>query len=137
VLNLPQQLSASSAALDLAPLSQTPPRGSFIQRPGDARDKPSEWSQLSTGVPKGYDDLARREVRRTVTTPQLGMHGSLTDLSSGKLGTVSASATPHIGQLTPGASRRSSPLGMSIINDQRCCVLTCRYYRNSSCEPPS
>ena len=97
-----------------------------MHRPIDGRDKASEWSQLSSGVPKGYEELVRREVKRNVTTPQLGMHSSLTDLSSAKLGTVSATGTPLIGQHTPGASRRSSPLGtFSFLSLQRFVGMFC------------
>ncbi|KAH8120673.1 ARM repeat-containing protein [Phellopilus nigrolimitatus] len=101
------KLSTSSAALDLAPLSQTPPRASFLQQ---AREKSSEWPQFT----RGQDGVTSRNDRRT-GTPQLGgggMHSGLGgDLQSKLSGTVSASATPHL--QTPGASRRSSPLGIS------------------------
>ena len=48
-----QRLSAASAALDLAPLSQTPPR-TYRQRPFETSLKTSEWPQLGThGGPFG------------------------------------------------------------------------------------
>jgi hypothetical protein len=107
-------LSASSAALDLAALSQAPSRGSMVTRSGDAQ-KPSEWPQFSDS-PR-LDPFAR-DNRRLSTNPIL----SINDLSINKLGgTVSASATPHLpshGQTltahiqTPG-SRRGSPLAVS------------------------
>ncbi|KAI5115762.1 hypothetical protein M0805_001204 [Coniferiporia weirii] len=99
------KLSTSSAALDLAPLSQTPPRASLLQQ---AREKSSEWPQFT----RGQDGVTSRNDRRT-GTPQLGagLHSGLSDLQVKLGGTVSASATPHL-QHTPGVSRRSSPLGM-------------------------
>ncbi|KLO20403.1 ARM repeat-containing protein [Schizopora paradoxa] len=93
---LSSKLSTSSAALDLAPLSQTPPRGSFIRMP-DSREKASEWPQFPA---------AQRNdgPRRTATTPQIGVQTVL-----------SASATPFA-QQTPVTSRRSSPLGIQTSN---------------------
>ncbi|THH20986.1 hypothetical protein EW146_g472 [Bondarzewia mesenterica] len=108
------KLSTSSAALDLAPLSQTPPRNSFSSRALDSREKASEWPQFTSSP---------RPDRRTVTNPALSISPALNDLAAnGKLaGTVSASATPHLGQqpqgLSPRAqapgSRRGSPPGLS------------------------
>jgi hypothetical protein len=108
-------LSASSAALDLAALSQAPPRNAVVTRSGDAQ-KPSEWPQFSES-PRPEPFV--REGRRVATNPIL----SINDLSvNSKLGgTVSASATPHLpshGQAltahiqAPG-SRRGSPLALS------------------------
>ncbi|KAF8499091.1 ARM repeat-containing protein [Russula emetica] len=91
-----QKLSTSSAALDLAALSQAPSRSGIIARSGDVQ-KSSEWPQFS--------ESSRQD---------------------SSVGPVSASATPHLpshGQAltahiqVPG-SRRGSPLapsdGMSI-----------------------
>lgn len=111
----PLQLSTSSAALDLAALSQAPSRGAVIGRASDA-PKPSEWPQFSESP---RPDHFIRDGRRVSTNPTL----SISDLSgNNKLGgTVSASATPHLpahGQVltthiqTP-SSRRGSPLGLS------------------------
>ncbi|EJD04358.1 ARM repeat-containing protein [Fomitiporia mediterranea MF3/22] len=94
------KLSSSSAALDLAPLSQ----------------KSSEWPQFARSQENG----AARSDRRT-GTPQLGggLQANLNDLQH-KLGSaVSASATPLL-QNTPGVSRRASPLnigGLSLRTD--------------------
>ena len=107
-------MSASSAALDLAALSQAPSRSPVVARLGDSQ-KPSEWPQFSESRP----DPFVREGRRVSTNPIL----SINDLSvNSKLGgTVSASATPHLpshGQAltahiqAPG-SRRGSPLALS------------------------
>jgi hypothetical protein len=109
------QLSASSAALDLAALSQAPSRSAVIGRAGDA-PKPSEWPQFSES---SRPDPFARDGRRVSTNPIL----SISDLSgNNKLGgTVSASATPHlpshaqvlaVHMQAPG-SRRGSPLGLS------------------------
>lgn len=98
-------MSTASAALDLAPLSQTPPRNSFAGRGMEAREKSSEWPQF-TGPPRGPDGLTSRNDRgRNATNPSIA-------LSSGLTGTLSASATPLLQQHTPGSSRRSSPSGM-------------------------
>ncbi|KDQ54912.1 hypothetical protein JAAARDRAFT_80100 [Jaapia argillacea MUCL 33604] len=101
------KLSTSSAALDLAPLSQTPPRTSFAGRGVDSREKASEWPQF-TGSARTPDGLAPRNDRRNVTNPTLNLSG-LGDMGN-KLSTVSASATPHL-QQSLSNSRRGSPLG--------------------------
>lgn len=113
-----QQLSTSSAALDLAPLSQTPPRASFVGRALESREKSSEWPQFNGGA-RGPDAFATREQRRTVTNPTMTLSPALGDLANGKvLGTVSGTATPLLQQTSQGlsqglSSRRGSPLGMS------------------------
>lgn len=53
----PKHLSAASAALDLAPLSQTPPRA-FGSRPFETSLKTSEWPQFSA-VPGASSGAAR------------------------------------------------------------------------------
>ncbi|KAJ4473896.1 ARM repeat-containing protein [Lentinula aciculospora] len=86
------KLSSSSAALDLAPLSQ----------------KSSEWPQFA----RCQDNVAGRNDRR-ITTPQLGsLHSGLTDLQSKLSVAISASMTPQL-QNTPGVSRCTSPLNVS------------------------
>ncbi|KZT67672.1 ARM repeat-containing protein [Daedalea quercina L-15889] len=96
------QLSAASAALDLAPLSQTPPRNSVIGHlNGNGR------------VPETYG----RTERRTVTNPTMSLSPALGDIAGAK-GTVSGSATPLMQQVSQGlsqglSSRRGSPLGFT------------------------
>lgn len=117
------QLSTSSAALDLAPLSQTPPRTSFVGRALDSRDKSSEWP-LFNGSARGPDAFAARDQRRNVTNPAMTLSPALGDIANGKvIGTVSGSATPLLQQVSQGlsqglSSRRGSPLdivnGLSI-----------------------
>ncbi|OSX67883.1 hypothetical protein POSPLADRAFT_1043068 [Postia placenta MAD-698-R-SB12] len=95
----PRKLSTSSAALDLAPLSQAP-RTSFVgQYNGNGR------------VPEGYG----RGDRRTVTNPTMSLSPATADMSV--KGSMSGSATPLLQQvsqgLTPGlSSRRGSPLSL-------------------------
>ncbi|KZS90312.1 ARM repeat-containing protein [Sistotremastrum niveocremeum HHB9708] len=92
------KLSTSSAALDLAPLSQTSPRTSFVSRGLENGAKSSEWPQFA-GVSRIGD-------RRTVTNPAMGS-------SLGKMGgSASASVTPFLAQHSPNSSRRSSPPGL-------------------------
>ncbi|KAF7306452.1 RNA-binding protein [Mycena indigotica] len=101
-----KQISTSSAALDLAHISQTSPRTSFASRTLETRDKSSEWPQFpgpARPVP-GAD-------RRTVTNPNLTLSAD-----ANKLNTVSASATPltqshsQLGNHTQvSTSRRGSP----------------------------
>lgn len=106
----------SSAALDLAPLSQTPPRGSFISRASvlESREQPSEWPQF-TSTTRLAEPFPSRIDQRTVIPPQLSLSSTVTDLPGGPtntlVGSVSASGTPHIQQNIPSLSRRSSPLG--------------------------
>ncbi|KAF7319842.1 RNA-binding protein [Mycena kentingensis (nom. inval.)] len=94
------KISTSSAALDLAHVSQTSPRTSFANRTLETRDKSSsEWPQYP-GRPGPGD-------RRTVTNPNLAM--SPTDAAPGKLG-LSTSASALGQQLgAQGTSRRGSP----------------------------
>jgi hypothetical protein len=115
-------MSASSAALDLAHLSQTSPRGSFSGRTMDLREKSSEWPQFYAN-PRFPEGAPSHADRRTVTNPTLTLSSTLEELSaSNKLsGTVSASATPHTAQHPQGlthpgpartpSSRRGSPSG--------------------------
>ncbi|KAI0963018.1 hypothetical protein AcW1_000224 [Taiwanofungus camphoratus] len=97
------KLSTSSAALDLAPLSQTPPRASFFN-----------------GSTRGPDGYGARGERRTVTNPTMSLSPGLgSDLvPNGKVaGTVSGTATPLLQQVPQGlgqglSSRRGSPLAL-------------------------
>lgn len=103
------KLSTSSAALDLAHISQKSPHGSFAGSPLEARDKSSEWQ-----FNRGPDGLASRSERRSITNPNLNLSN---DLHGSKLaGTVSASSTPLVAQHPQGhphvpapLSRRGSP----------------------------
>ncbi|EJD55254.1 ARM repeat-containing protein [Auricularia subglabra TFB-10046 SS5] len=105
----PGRLSASSAALDLAPLSGTPPRNSYLGRANENNaGKSSEWPQFPGRTPEGYP--ARPEKHRTATTP-VGL-GTL-NTASKMIGALSASATPNMAQISPDVSRRSSPPGLS------------------------
>ncbi|KAJ7596798.1 ARM repeat-containing protein [Mycena floridula] len=102
-----KKISTSSAALDLAHISQTSPRTPFANRALESRDKPSEWPQFT----KGPDGIGRSD-RRTVTNPNLTLNDN-----GNKLGTVSASATPLVPQhsqnhVQHAGSRRSSPPGI-------------------------
>ena len=99
------QLSAASAALDLALLSQTSPRSSFPNRAPDSREKSSEWPQFNA-APRP-DGLLSRNDRRSATNP------NLTFTPPGA--TVSTSSTPllqHHPQIVAHAppSPRGSPL---------------------------
>ncbi|CAG8548932.1 7078_t:CDS:2, partial [Acaulospora colombiana] len=94
------KLSASSAALDLAPLSQTPPRPNYMNRHMEAQ-KSSEWPSFSS-----RPDSSARVGRSFTQTPQT-LAGT-PDLA-GKLN--STSSTPMVQSHSPVASRRSSPRG--------------------------
>ncbi|WWC66536.1 uncharacterized protein I206_100439 [Kwoniella pini CBS 10737] len=83
-----KRLSASSAALDLAPLSQTPPRA-FGVRPFETSLKTSEWPQFSA-VPATANNGARG-----ITSPLPGQ-GLMSDDGRDLLG-----------------SRKTSPTGMA------------------------
>lgn len=91
------QLSASSAALDLAPLSQTPPRTSFMNRAYQVDQKSSEWPPFSGS--------ARPSVRQSAlaATSELG-----TKLAG------SAASTPLNQTHSPVGSRRGSPRGFAV-----------------------
>ncbi|KAH7916490.1 ARM repeat-containing protein [Hygrophoropsis aurantiaca] len=106
------KVSTSSAALDLAHLSQTSPRNSFSGR----GEKPSEWPQFS-GNPRGPEGLNARTDRRTVTNPTLTLTSSPVDLSS----KLAGNSTPHGAQHSQmslsstsqaPSSRRGSPSGI-------------------------
>ncbi|KAF8641150.1 hypothetical protein AX17_000788 [Amanita inopinata Kibby_2008] len=101
------KVSTSSAALDLAHISQTSPRTHFATRVLDSREKSSEWPQF-TAASRGPEGLASRTDRRTVTNPSL----TLSAPSDDKLpGSMSAGVSPLIPQGPQGQtpSRRSSP----------------------------
>ncbi|KAJ7275587.1 armadillo-type protein [Mycena haematopus] len=116
------KISTSSAALDLAHISQTSPRASFATRTLESRDKSSEWPQFAGSTRAPPHDGVLRADRRTVTNPNLTLSAPSNDVTSGKLNTVSASATP-LGQQHPQlgshathaqlpTSRRGSPPGL-------------------------
>lgn len=113
------KLSTSSAALDLAPLSQTPPRSSFVGRTVENRDKTSEWPQFN-GNNRRPETVISRSERRNVTNPSMALHSALGDLSPGNQvsGSISGTTTPLIAQMPSGpyqglSSRRGSPLGIT------------------------
>ncbi|CAK5265001.1 unnamed protein product [Mycena citricolor] len=115
----PGKISTSSAALDLAHISQTSPRSSFAPRSGEPREKSSEWPQFAGGARVPAPDGALRSDRRTVTNPNLVLTSG--DPSGAKLTVASASATPLVPQLTQlgtpvlgqlPSSRRGSPPGL-------------------------
>ncbi|KAJ7651951.1 ARM repeat-containing protein [Mycena polygramma] len=112
------KISTSSAALDLAHISQTSPRTSFATRTLETRDKSSEWPQFAGSGRPPAPDSALRSDRRTVTNPNLTVSAPSNDPSGGKLNTVSASSTPLVQQHPQlgthnhaqlPTSRRSSP----------------------------
>ncbi|TFK76682.1 ARM repeat-containing protein [Pluteus cervinus] len=103
------RISTSSAALDLAHISQTSPRAHFANRALDPRDKPSEWPQFS--APRGPDGLSSRSERRTVTNPSIALSSVVDELNGTKLG-ATISASPLLQQHSQGQqplSRRGSP----------------------------
>ncbi|EMD41536.1 hypothetical protein CERSUDRAFT_110088 [Gelatoporia subvermispora B] len=117
----PNKLSTSSAALDLAPLSQTPPRTQYVGRtPMETSQKPSEWPQFN-GNARVPDGLGARSERRNVTNPPMRLSPALGgDLvpSSIAHGTVSGANTPLLSQMPPSisgglSSRRGSPLSFN------------------------
>ncbi|KAH9947956.1 ARM repeat-containing protein [Amylocystis lapponica] len=113
----PRKLSTSSAALDLAPLSQTPPRPAFVGRAMESREKSSEWPQFN-GSTRGPDGFGTRAERRTVTNPAMTLGAGLGDHSAGGKGSVSGTATPLLQQVSQGltqglSSRRGSPLSLA------------------------
>ena len=88
-------MSASSAALDLAHMSQTSPRSSFSGRAMDSREKSSEWPQFHAN-PRVPEGVAPRADRRTVTNPTLTLSATLDELSAAnKLGGAVSSVTTH------------------------------------------
>lgn len=110
------QLSASSVALDLAPLSQ-----SFVQRGlhNNSLGKSSEWPQFS-GSLRGSETFVaptRPEQRRNVTTPSGPLGGlgpAFHEAPSSKLNSslTSAGSSNHV-QHHPNDSRHGSPHGIS------------------------
>ncbi|KAF5356163.1 hypothetical protein D9756_003987 [Leucocoprinus leucothites] len=99
------KVSKSSAALDLAQLSQ------------QNREKSAEWPHFN-GNPRGPEGIASRSERRTVTNPNITLSNPSNDFSVKPLGgNASASSTPlvveppqHV-QLPISSSRRGSPPG--------------------------
>ncbi|KAF7310460.1 RNA-binding protein [Mycena chlorophos] len=107
-----KQVSTSSAALDLAHISQTSPHNSFASRTLETRDKSSEWPQFPGRPAPGSD-------RRAATNPNLTLAA---DAAAAKLGTVSASATPlnqshsQLGNHAPSSRRGSPPSLLESLN---------------------
>lgn len=106
------KVSTSSAALDLAHISQTSPRSSF-SRAMESREKHSEWPQFPGS--RG-DGLSSRNDRRTVTNPTLSLSPAAIDANGKLAGSVSASGTPMVPQhpqghphVRPPSSRRGTP----------------------------
>ncbi|KAJ8521773.1 hypothetical protein ONZ45_g1585 [Pleurotus djamor] len=98
----------SSAALDLAHISQSTSPQSFSSRSAEPREKSSEWPPFPSN-PRAPEGLASRNERRNVTSPNVPP-----SLHEMKLhGVVSASATPLIQQHSQSSllplSRRGSP----------------------------
>ncbi|KAG5642509.1 hypothetical protein DXG03_002706 [Asterophora parasitica] len=107
----PNKVSTSSAALDLAHISQTSPRSHY--RALDPREKASsEWPQF-IGGPRGPDGLNSRNDRRTVTNPSMTLSAPSDDHPAGKHGAVSVSATPLIQQLSQGSTHSHVPTPVS------------------------
>lgn len=107
--------SASAAALDLAPFSQTPPRASSLGRGMEPFQKPSEWPQFN-GSGRMPDSLGRND-RRNVTNPTMSLSPNLGDLPTKVNGSVSGTTTPLLQQVSHGlaqglGSRRGSPLSL-------------------------
>ncbi|KAJ3843525.1 ARM repeat-containing protein [Lentinula raphanica] len=97
------KVSTSSAALDLAHISQ-----SSNNRSLDNREKSSEWPQYPRG-PEGI--TSAKSERRTVTNPGLSLASPDGQTS---LGSMSASATPHSQGIShqPPSPSHGSPLGL-------------------------
>ncbi|KXN87543.1 Pumilio domain-containing protein C6G9.14 [Leucoagaricus sp. SymC.cos] len=100
------KVSKSSAALDLAQLSQ------------QNREKSAEWPHFH-GNPRGPEGIASRSERRTVTNPNLTLSTPSDDFTVKPLGgNASASSTPlvveppQLAQLPVSLSRRGSPSGL-------------------------
>ncbi|KAG6840852.1 hypothetical protein C0991_003722 [Blastosporella zonata] len=107
----PNKVSTSSAALDLAHISQTSPRSHF--RALEAREKSSsEWPQF-IGGPRVPDGLNSRTERRNVTNPNLTLSAPPEDHPTGKHGSVPSSATPLIQQLSQGSTHSHIPTPVS------------------------
>ncbi|KAF9015412.1 ARM repeat-containing protein [Cyathus striatus] len=104
--NYQGKISTSSAALDLAHISQTSPRTHFARTP-EIRDKSSEWP----------NNHSLRGDRRTVTNPNLTLSAPTEELTGKSHGANVMGGTASLVQqtsqssnqsLTPG-SRRGSP----------------------------
>ncbi|KAG6918676.1 hypothetical protein DXG01_012494 [Tephrocybe rancida] len=108
----PNKVSTSSAALDLAHISQTSPRSHF--RALEAREKSSsEWPQF-IGGPRGPDGVNSRNERRNVTNPNLTLSAPPEDQLTSKHGnSVTTSATPLIQQLSQGSTHSHVPTPVS------------------------
>ena len=102
------KISASSAALDLAHISQTSPRTHFAGRALEIRETSSEWPQF-TGSPRGPEMLQSRPDRRTVTNPNLTLSAPSED-GAGKSPGNPSSATPLVQQQSHGSNHGQTPV---------------------------
>lgn len=102
------KISASSAALDLAHISQTSPRTHFAGRALEIRETSSEWPQF-TGSPRGPEMLQSRPDRRTVTNPNLTLSAPSED-GAGKSSGNASSATPLVQQQSRGSNHGQTPV---------------------------
>lgn len=76
-----------------------------------SRDKSSsEWPQFAS---RGPDGINSRTDRRIVTNPNLTLSAPSDEHPAGKLGSVSASATPLIQQLSQGSTHSHVPTPVS------------------------
>jgi len=105
-----QRISTASAALDLAPLSQTPPRA-FGARPFDTAMKTSEWPQFGSQITSPlaqHDDSVLGASRKTSPT---GMADSIASLPA--VPSKSVPGTPFglaaSGGMTQGRRSGTSP----------------------------
>ncbi|KAG5715907.1 Pumilio domain-containing protein C6G9.14 [Termitomyces sp. T112] len=99
------KVSTSSAALDLAHISQTSPHSHF--RSLEAREKSSsEWPQF-IGGPRAPDGLNSRTERRTVTNPNVTLSAPPEDHTG--VNGIPASATPLLQQLSQGSNLSHVP----------------------------
>ncbi|WWC86079.1 uncharacterized protein L201_000950 [Kwoniella dendrophila CBS 6074] len=110
-----KRLSAASAALDLAPLSQTPPRA-FGNRPFDTSLKTAEWPQFSA-VPASANHAATRGL----TSPLPGQ-GLMSD--DGRDGSRKPSPTGMADSIAslpamPSKSVPATPFGFNGINNAK------------------
>ena len=119
-----KHLSTASAALDLAPLSQTPPRA-FGQRPFETSLKTSEWPQFSTTQIKSPLQPSDDVLLSSRKTSPTGMADSITSLpalpsksvpgtpfgihGSSMNGVRRSAASPNIDGLTQGQRGYSNP----------------------------
>ncbi|KAG9123529.1 hypothetical protein FRC07_014822 [Ceratobasidium sp. 392] len=107
------KLSASSVALDLAPLSQTPPRGPGPNGRIDPVLKSSEWPQFS-GAPRPSDAVAQPRIRNATnpgpiggSRPSSGMGRNSSSPTGIPEGSIVLNALAKSVPATPMSSRQS------------------------------